>query len=221
MKLGQLLSSTNAFQYVSGLKLSPVKSFRVAGFLKKAQLHLDAWQQVNIELSKKHADDQGKFLSAEDSQQYQQSVNEVLNEEVDLKSEVILSYPADFTNVEKIVPDNIAMLGELFIDVTPGSETKAYTLKRFEILHSGLSFNQAAQLELPKAVASSIIDNLMAIRKYANEWDAAEQGMTPEEVNDHRNAEVEVNLYPIKISEFEDTEVTPTMLFQMYWLLEE
>lgn len=221
MKLAQLLTTTQSFQYVSGLKLPPVKSFRVAGFLKKAQIHLDAWQTVNIELSKKHADETGKFLSDDDAKQYNASVNEVLNEEVDLATDYILSYPADFANVEKIVPNNIALLGELFITVTPGSETKTYTIKRYEVLHSGMALNEAAQVELPKAVASQLIDNLMAIRNTAKQWDEEEQGKSPDEVEALRQSEVEIQLYPIKLSDFADTDVTPTMLFQLYWLIEE
>lgn len=221
MKLGQLLTSTNGFQYISGLKLPPVKSFRVAGYLKKAQANLDAWQTVNIELSKKHADETGKFLSDADGIAYQNAVNEVLNEEVDLVPEIILNYPADFANVEKIIPNHVALLGELFINVTPASETKSYTIKRFEILHTGLALNEAAQIELPKAVASQIIDNLMAIRSLAKTWDEEEKGMEADAVEKLRQSEISVDLYPIKLSDFADTEVTPTMLFQMYALIEE
>lgn len=220
MKLSQLLNATPSLQYVSQLNLPPIKSFRVAGWLKKAQAHADAWTTVNTTLSQKHADDQGQFKSEEDAKAYHEAVAQVLEEPLDLEPQMILSYPADFAQVDKVVPAHIAVLSDLFVECQPGGMLKTYEINRFEILHSMAAMNQIAQSALPKAAASTLIDNQVALLAYAKDWDAKEVGMTEDERTAFRNEKVEVQFYPIKISEFE-TELSPSLLFQLYWLLEE
>jgi hypothetical protein len=222
MKLGQLVTSTASLQYISNLKLSPVKSFKVAGFIKKVNHHLEAWQTVNQGLAAKHAHPDGKFKTDEDMKEYNASASEVLNQDVDdVEPSILLTYPEDFAKNEKIVPQHVAVLTNLFVEHKPQTVAKEYKIKRFELLHSSMCLNQLSQMELPNSVAHSLVDNMVAIRKLATEWDAAEQDKTPEWISDYRNEEVTVNLYPIKVTSFGDTDVAPGLLFPLYWLIEE